>query len=173
VKRKRGTLMASWRIVRIVSGGQTGADRGGLDAAIAAGVPHGGWCPKGRLAEDGGIPDRYSLTEHASAAYIGRTEANVVDSDATLVFTPAAPTGGSLATIRLCEEHGKPWLAIQTGTTRMAEAVQQAAAWLESLVTKEVVPKALVLNIAGSRESNAPGVAAYVQEAVFSLLRGR
>ncbi|MCH7226767.1 YpsA SLOG family protein [Haloferula sp. A504] len=68
-------------IERIVSGGQTGADRAGLDAAIAAGLPHGGWCPRGRKAEDGPLPKRYLLTETKSASYLTRTEWNARDSD--------------------------------------------------------------------------------------------
>ncbi|MGI8605082.1 MAG: YpsA SLOG family protein [Verrucomicrobiales bacterium] len=65
--------------IRIISGGQTGADRAALDWAIANGVPHGGWCPKGRLAEDGPIPDRYQLTETPTANYLQRNEWNVRD----------------------------------------------------------------------------------------------
>lgn len=73
-------------ITKIISGGQTGADRGGLDAAIHCGIPHGGWCPKGRIAEDGVIPADYYLNEMASPEYLPRTKANVVDSDATVIF---------------------------------------------------------------------------------------
>ncbi|NLX13574.1 MAG: hypothetical protein GXY44_07975 [Phycisphaerales bacterium] len=74
-------------IIKIVSGGQTGADRGGLDPAIWCELPYGGWCPKGRRAEDGVIPARYQLQETPSNGYLARTEANVVDSDATAIFT--------------------------------------------------------------------------------------
>ena len=80
-------------IIKIVSGGQTGADRGGLDASIHCELPHGGWCPKGRKAEDGRIPDKYQLVEMSTSDYLSRTEANVVDSDATVVFTDKAATG--------------------------------------------------------------------------------
>lgn len=83
------------KISKIVSGGQTGADRGGLDAAIELGIPHGGWCPKGRKSEDGVIPEKYLLKEMSSADYLKRTEQNVVDSDATVIFTYGQPTGGS------------------------------------------------------------------------------
>ena len=79
-------------IAKIVSGGQTGADRGGLDAAIAAGVPHGGWCPRGRRAEDGVIPAVYRLVETSSADYAVRTERNVVNSHCPAVFTFGKPT---------------------------------------------------------------------------------
>lgn len=70
-------------ITRIVSGGQTGADRAGLDAAIHCRLPHGGWCPKGRRAEDGTIPAKYQLRETPSKDYLARTEANVVDPNAS------------------------------------------------------------------------------------------
>ena len=72
---------------RIVSGGQTGADRAALDIAIRHGITHGGWCPKGRRAEDGPISCQYALTETPSEQYIQRTEWNVRDSDGTVVFT--------------------------------------------------------------------------------------
>jgi hypothetical protein len=75
------------RLIKIISGGQTGADRGALDAAIARGVSHGGWCPKGRRAEDGVISERYRLIETASHAYEHRTVANIENSDATLIIT--------------------------------------------------------------------------------------
>ena len=85
-------------ITKIISGGQTGADRGGLEAAIEYGIPHDGWCPKGRLAEDGVIPDKYELSEMASKSYLKRTEANVVDSDAIVIFAFGKLTGGSKRT---------------------------------------------------------------------------
>ena len=75
---------------KIVSGGQTGADRAALDWAMAHGVPHGGWCPAGRLAEDGVIDMRYSLKETPQPEYLQRTEWNVRDSDATLIVSCAA-----------------------------------------------------------------------------------
>ena len=74
-------------IIKIVSGGQTGADRGGLEAALYCDIPHGGWCPKGHKAEDGRIPDKYTLRAMETDDYVVRTEANVVDSDATVIFT--------------------------------------------------------------------------------------
>ena len=77
------------RGITILSGGQTGADRAALDFAIEYGLPHGGWCPRGRLAEDGPIDERYELTETPSHRYAQRTEWNVRDSDATVVFSIA------------------------------------------------------------------------------------
>ena len=99
-------------ITKIISGGQTGADRGGLDAAIVYGVPHGGWCPKGRISEDGTMPLKYDLKEMTNKNYLKRTEANVVDSDATVIFTQGKLSRGSKRTVYFCQEHGKPWLHI-------------------------------------------------------------
>ncbi len=92
---------------RIVSGGQTGVDRAALDVAIALGIEHGGWCPRGRLAEDGTIPARYLLRETSSSEYAVRTEQNVIDSDGTLVIYYQRLQRGSLLTYRLAKEHGK------------------------------------------------------------------
>lgn len=89
----------AWRGVRrIVSGGQTGVDRAALDVAMQLSIEHGGWCPRGRLAEDGTIPSRYDLRETRSAKYHVRTERNVVDSDATLILYRKSLTGGTLLT---------------------------------------------------------------------------
>src|ERR1039458_1695846 len=96
---------------KIVSGGQTGADRAALNFAIAHRIPHGGWCPAGRLAEDGSIDARYSLKETPSACYLQRTEWNVRDSDGTVVFSIEAKlTGGSKKTVTLAHKHRKPVL---------------------------------------------------------------
>jgi len=84
-------------ITKLISGGQTGADRGGLDAAIHCDLPHGGWCPKGRKAEDGVIPAEYHLTEMLTDKYLPRTQANVIDSDATVIFTYGPLSGDSFA----------------------------------------------------------------------------
>lgn len=100
-------------------GNQSGEGRAGLDAAIRYGFPHGGWCPKGRKAEDGPIGGQYNLFETPSASYLQRTELNVRDSDATAIFTLAvAVTGGSLRTIGFAEKHRKPWvhIAARAGT---------------------------------------------------------
>ena len=95
------------QILKIFSGGQTGADRAGLDFALAHGLPHGGWCPRGRKAEDGPIDARYQLQESPSADYPQRTEWNVRDSDGTVVFSLAPVlTGGSKKTVELAGSTG-------------------------------------------------------------------
>ena len=110
-------------IAKIISGGQTGADRGGLDAAIDSGVPHGGWCPKGRISEDGVIPAHYNLVETKSTAYPARTEANIVDAHCTVVFTFGKPTGGSKKTVALAEKHQRSCLCVD-----LAALTDEAAA---------------------------------------------
>ena len=82
-------------IEKIISGGQTGADQGALDAAINLGIPHGGWIPKGRITEDGPLPDRYNLIEMPSASYPDRTRKNIRESDGTLILSHSRLTSGS------------------------------------------------------------------------------
>ena len=95
-------------IRKIVSGGQTGVDRAALDVALELGVACGGWCPKGRRAEDGTIAERYPLTETSTRAYPERTRRNVLDSDGTLILARGRPTGGTALTIKIAAETGKP-----------------------------------------------------------------
>ncbi len=103
-------------ITKLLSGAQTGADRAALDWASFHDIPHGGWCPKGRKAEDGTIPSHYQLTETPSASYLQRTEWNVRDSDGTVIFTMAAKlAGGSKRTAEFAKKHGKPLLHISCG----------------------------------------------------------
>lgn len=90
-----GNLRAAFRRVKIVSGGQSGADRAALDWAIQNDLPHGGWCPKGRIAEDGRIDSRYTLRETDSEGYRQRTRQNVVDSDGTLILNTGELSDGS------------------------------------------------------------------------------
>lgn len=144
---------------RIVSGGQTGVDRAALDAALAAGFPCGGWCPAGRRAEDGPIPPRYPLHETATSDYAERTRLNARDSDATLILAFREPlTGGVLLTREAAERLGRPCLVLDP---RLPEATSRVERWLrEHAVT--------ALNVAGPRESAAPGIYAEA----LALLRG-
>jgi hypothetical protein len=133
---------------KIISGGQTGVDRAALDVALAVGLPCGGWCPKGRRAEDGPVPERYPLQETASASYPRRTAANVRDSDGTLVLTHGRPDRGTALTMRLAARYRKPLLILD-----LAEepAPGQVLQWAEARQVR-------VLNVAGPRESSQPGV---------------
>lgn len=142
---------------KIVSGGQTGADRAGLDAAIEAGIPVGGYCPKGRMAEDGIVPERYPLIELTKGGYKARTEKNVVESDGTLIFNVGKLTGGTKLTVKYAVKHCRPFLVVQLDENPHPETVTQ---WLEG-------NDILTLNVAGPRESKFPqGV---YQQSLFFL----
>ena len=138
-------------ITKIISGGQAGVDRAALDWAIERAVPHGGWCPKGRIAEDGPLDNCYRLQETDSAGYRQRTRQNVVDSDGTLILNIGELDGGSLETQRLADRFGKQCLVIQLDLGRDNENVSKVTEWLQ---THSIA----VLNIAGPRESKRPGV---------------
>lgn len=141
-------------ITKMVSGGQTGADRAALDVAIRHGLPHGGWCPKGRRAEDGPIGGQYFLQETPSANDLQRTEWNVRDSDGTVVFTLAPePLGGSLKSLRFAEKHCKPCIHLAP------DHLSDAALFLQQFATEHQIA---TLNVAGPRESEEPGLYAWV-----------
>ena len=139
----------------IVSGGQTGADRAALDFAIERGIPHGGWCPKGRRAEDGPIDARYRLKETLSPDYVQRTEWNARDSDGTAVFSIGQIlTGGSKKTVEFARKHGKPVLHL----SRSGGPVPPETA-LREFIEKHRIK---VLNVAGPRASKEPEVPGFV-----------
>ena len=147
---------------RIVSGGQSGADRAALDFAIAHGVPHGGWCPRGRLAEDGALERCYELRETPEEEYPQRTKWNVRDSDGTVIFSIAAElTGGSKLTAELAAKLGKPCLHL----SELRDG-QHAAARLRAFVSDHDIR---ALNVAGPRASNEPAVARFVIETMEKL----
>jgi hypothetical protein len=133
---------------KIISGGQSGVDRAALDVAIALDIPHGGYCPRGRRAEDGRIPDRYLLTETESARYELRTEQNVLAADATLIVCRGPLAGGTKLTRRLARRHGRPCLVVDLDSPPSPEEMLQ---WLAAHGRR-------VLNIAGPRESQSPGI---------------
>ena len=148
---------------KIVSGGQTGADQGALGAALELGHPCGGWCPKGRKSEAGLIPDKYPVTEHASTKYTVRTEANVVDSDGTLIFTYGQPSGGTKLTVEMAREHGKPLYIFDFEGEALNQDPEVIWEWgLDNNV--------YVLNVAGPRESNHPGTQVLVKAVMLMLL---
>lgn len=135
----------------IVSGGQTGADRGALDFAIKHGYTHGGWAPRGREAEDGLVPLKYQLVELADGGYRQRTRRNVEDSDGTLIVNLGELDGGTLATQIFAERMGKPYLVVQFDAGATADAAASVLAWLHKHAIK-------TLNVAGPRESKRPGI---------------
>jgi hypothetical protein len=147
-------------ITQIISGGQTGVDRGALDAALSLKIAHGGWCPKGRLAEDGVIPSRYRLTETDSSQYHVRTEKNVCDADGTLIVYRGILQGGTELTRRLAVRHSKPLLMIDTLQPIGVDEIQR---WLADRSIR-------VLNVAGPRESSVPGIAEETQRLLKQVL---
>ena len=135
----------------IVSGGQTGVDRGALDFAIEHGYPHGGWAPQGREAEDGKIPMKYQLLELDHGGYRQRTRRNVVDSDCTLIINHGELDGGTLATRGFAERLNKPFLVVQADHGVGGESAKGVLEWLRQNQIK-------ILNVAGPRESKRPGI---------------
>jgi Circularly permutated YpsA SLOG family len=155
---------ANLQEITIVSGGQTGADRAALDFAIQHDIPHGGWCPRGRFAEDGPIPPQYCLEETPSRLYAKRTEWNVRDSDASVVFSIAPnSTGGTALTLSVARRLGKPSLHL----SHRGANVSESAARLLSFLDEHRVRR---LNIAGPRASQEPAVAAFVRDVLQAAL---
>ena len=151
--------------LKIVSGGQTGADRGGLLAAMDIGLDWGGWAPKGWRAEDGTIPSCYreKMQEIGSSNYLVRTRRNVADSHATLIVTNTYPlSGGTLKTRHFCEEMMRSHLVVAIDEN---DAVGKVQRWLAQFFGQEQ-PIPFVLNVAGPRESKAVGI----QESTRRLL---
>ena len=149
------------QISQIVSGGQTGVDRAALDVALNLKLPCGGWCPHGRLAEDGVLSTRYPLKETPSKDYTQRTEWNVRDSDGTLILTIGPLSGGTRLTKLKADELGKPCLVVKVDETI---DVVSAVDWLRKHAIR-------MLNVAGPRGSLQPTI--YDQAVVYltNLLR--
>jgi len=137
---------------KIISGGQTGVDRAALDVAMQLSIGHGGWLPKGRLAEDGTVPLRYGLQEMPTDEYTARTEKNVRESDGTLLICRGSPTGGTDYTRRMALKHGKHLLHIDLALgQRPADAGSIIASWIE-------LNRIETLNVAGPRASHDPSI---------------
>lgn len=151
---------------KIISGGQTGADRAALDWAVANKVLHGGYCPKGRLAEDGPIPTSYALVETKTDKYPERTKLNVETSNATLVIVGESKlTRGSKLTVTHAEKKQKPVLVVYSaGADQPTEAqAAEVKAWLEK-------HDPTMLNVAGSRASTSPNVYAFTRALLDAAL---
>jgi len=138
-------------INKIISGGQTGADRAALDFAIAHNIPHGGWCPKGRKAEDGVISSRYQLNEMATGDYLKRTKQNIADSDATLILNCGELVGGSLRTMQFAQQLNKSFMVVQLDRDDLDNQIKETCNWAHAICGGN-------LNVAGPRESKRPGV---------------
>jgi len=151
------------RPARIVSGGQTGVDRGALDAALAAGRSCGGWCPAGRAAEDGAIPDYYPVVAIDAADPAVRTRRNVEDSDGTLILCHGGMSGGTLLTHRLCELLGRPCLVVDAAKSDIPDGVRRTREFTDC-------HQIGVLNVAGPRQSGWPDGADYARSVIRALL---
>jgi len=135
-------------IKKVISGGQTGVDRAALDVGMELGIHIGGACPKGRLAEDGPISEKYPLEELSSKDYVVRTRKNVANADGTLILYIKTLSGGTALTKKFAEELQKPHLVIDLSASPQAQKVLE---WIE----KEGIE---VLNVAGPRASTHPGI---------------
>lgn len=147
----------------LVSGGQTGVDRGALDAAMLAGTPCGGWCPAGRKAEDGRIDPKYSLQETSSNQYIVRTRQNVRDSDGTLVIYFGTHEGGTTRTIEFCRELHKPCYCLNA----LHYSPEEAASLIKQFIDDQQIS---TLNVAGPRASKQCEAQHYTQSTMSLLI---
>jgi hypothetical protein len=154
------------RLVRVISGGQTGADRAALVAARAAGIPTGGWMPRGFRAHDGLHPEFaevYGVRETPSDRYPPRTALNVKESDGTLRFATDWNSPGEVLTLALCEQYAKPHFEVTPGSGATPADV---AEWITASAIR-------VLNVAGNAERTSPGIEDWVAEFLaeaFALL---
>lgn len=151
---------------KIISGGQTGVDRGALDAALECGFPCGGWCPAGRLAEDGVLDRRYPLQELVGGDYTARTLRNVLDSDATLIVHYGPMRGGTLQTWEFCREYSRPVCCVDAAATD----IDTAAESVRQFIKQHAVG---VLNVAGPRASQWPAGYAWAHRLVQRLIAER
>jgi hypothetical protein len=150
--------------LKIISGGQTGVDRAALEWALANGVPHGGWCPKGRKAEDGVIPPQFQLQETGSDNYSIRTRRNIRDSGGTVIFSDnAGLTGGTSETAEFAKAIGKPLLYLMAST-----GIPEAATQLNAFLNEQDI---VVLNVAGPRASEEPDLGPFVKAVLSRALK--
>ena len=151
-------------MIKIISGGQTGADRAALDAAIERGIPHGGWLPKGRITEDGPLGRDYCLQELDSCRYRDRTEKNVKESDGTLIVSYGPLTGGSALTEALAVRYNRPCLHLNMEYFSLDDAVAAVEQWLKRTAVK-------TLNVAGPRASSDERIYETVRKIILSINR--
>jgi hypothetical protein len=151
-------------IVKIISGGQTGADRAALDMAIEEGIPHGGWIPRGRKTEAGPLPEEYQLQEMPTDSYPKRTEQNVIDSDGTLIISHGELTGGSKYTREMAQKNEKPWIYVDADKFSVDAAVVVLRAWISGNNIR-------ILNVAGPRASKDRRIYFVTREILVKVIR--
>jgi len=149
--------------IRIVSGGQTGVDRAALDAALESGVEAGGWCPEGRKAEDGVIPEMYPVVVLPGKGYRQRTRRNVLDSDATIIIYFSHPTGGTEQTLLFCIQERRPYLLLDAEDISPTRAIKRTLTFIDQNQIK-------VLNVAGPRASGEPRAYDYTRQLILGVL---
>jgi len=150
-------------IQKIISGGQTGADIAGVDAAMALNIPYGGWLPKGRKAENGIVPEKYTQFQvMTKGGYPKRTEQNVIDSDGTVIFTYGKLAAGSSLTKKFAVNNNRPWLHVDL------DAVNNPAALINEWVLDWDIK---VLNVAGVSASKAPSIYNQVKNIIIEVLQ--
>ncbi|MCU7814249.1 MAG: putative molybdenum carrier protein [Candidatus Thiodiazotropha sp. (ex Rostrolucina anterorostrata)] len=151
-------------MMKIISGAQTGVDRAALDAALECGIQTGGWCPQGRLAEDGTIPKNYPVKELAGAGYKERTLKNVIDSDGTMIVYYDCLSGGTEQTLRFCLAQKKPYLLIDAEEVVIQRAVSKVLSFIEKY-------RMTVLNVAGPRASGEARAYDYTKQVIEQVLK--
>jgi hypothetical protein len=150
--------------MKIVSGGQTGVDRAALDAALELGIEAGGWCPQGRLAEDGAIAEKYPLKELPKAGYLQRTKRNVIDSDGTVIIFFGNPAGGTQLTLEFCMKESRPYLLIDAQSL----SVEQASVKIQRFIDKNNIS---ILNVAGPRASEKAEAYGYAKLVILNVFQ--
>lgn len=149
-------------IEKIISGGQTGAGRAALDAAVELDIPHGGWVPKYRTAEDGVVPKKYNLKEMPTSSYTARTKQNVLDSDGTLIISHGELTGGSALTQEYAEKRRRHYFHVDLDITPAVKGVIMINHWIELNEIK-------ILNVSGPRSSKDPMIYQDAREIIDSV----
>lgn len=149
--------------VKIISGGQTGVDRAALDVGLELGIEINGWCPEGRKAEDGIIPDKYPLRELPGSGYPERTRQNVIDSDGTLIVFFSILSGGTELTRQYCTELNRPHLMIDGDSISFVQAAKQLKLFIYD-------NRIVSFNVAGPRQSEAPDGYRYTKELLYHFL---
>jgi len=150
--------------MKIVSGAQTGVDRAALDAALESGIEAGGWCPEGRKAEDGIIPEIYPVKSLPGAGYKKRTKKNVIDSDGTVIIYFSCPSGGTKQTLCFCIKENKPYLLVDAEDT----SIEQASEEIKKFIISQSIA---TLNVAGPRASGEARGYQYTKQVIQRVLK--